>query len=659
MPGKDISLGEETRRNLGGALSELVQDAERDRATFIRDAEVHLDWYDARPLQQIRSEPWSGASNIVVPLIQTMADGVISRVWGQMHTENRTWTAKTANESKFAQTSAKTLDEFINLESRSTFDILRATYDWVWEMVVLGQGVLGLRWSQRLGHRWTPGAGKPQLVELSRGPDFESIPFESALWERDRTIQESSYFIRQALMSWPDMVRAAQVGGWDKDATRACERMSGIIGPSGSVLHSRREREGQNPGSGYAEPHDIREVWVEWSLASMLGKGIGGTRAPEFADIEEVQIPVVLTYHRTSRQVVRAIAHPYFFSRWPFLDVYFRKRAHRGSSRGLAKMLEHMQRAMTTMVNQGIDATTFANWLKLWTSDPALKNKKITPGEILFSDMPNGINVLNIPNSPGPNIGITQLIQVFAERLTGLSDANFGRETRLGGHPSPATNTMAQLQEGAKVLSTTLRMARQALSQGGEWAAALYQQHDLGDDGKLAARMGEADAERLRQLVISPESIRFSLHSMSDAVNMDQERQSAIMVTQMSANYYSFVLRMLSIIENPQTASLPLTRDAAMKAIESYTHSFTRFLNSAEIDEVDEFLISMKENKLGDAGEIQRFGDFARERVGTPAQGNGGPSAGGVQGPAMGAVGGELADPAFYTPELASTGFLS
>lgn len=661
MPGVPIPLGAQTRMRLAGALGELIQEAERDRSQFIRDAETWLDWYDAKPAQEQRNDPWPGASNIIVPLIQTMADGTISRIWGQLHTENKTWACRTANELQFAQRSATSLEEFINLESRSTFDILRATYDWVWEMVVLGQGVLGLRWSQRLGHRWKPGTKRPTLVELSRGPDFEAIPFESALWERDRTIQESSYFCRQALLSWPDIMRLAQVGGWDKEETAACEGMPGIIGPSGSVLRARRELEGQNSGSGYADPHDIREVWVEWALADILSRGPGATHAPEFGAVSDLQVPIVLTYHRSARRVLRAIVHPYFFSRWPFLDIYFRKRAGRGSGRGLAKMLEHMQRAITTMVNQGIDSATLANSLKLWTSDEKLKNKRFIPNEILYSDMPNGLNPINVPQNIGSNIGIVQLVQVFAERLTGLADANFGRETRMGGHPSPATNIVAQLQEGAKVLNTTLRMARQSLSLSGEWAAALYQQHDLGDGSKLAARMGPADAERLRQLVISPELIRFSLHSMSEAVNADQERQTAIMVTQMSANYYSFVLRMLSIVENPQAAQLPLTREAALKAIDSYTHTYTRFLNASDIDEVDRFLLQMKESRFGDAQAIEQFGSFVQGQLGGGAAGAGTPGqpAGGVQEPTLGTPFGQPFDAAVTTPAVAPTGFLS
>ncbi len=48
-----------------GALGEMLEDAERDRRQEMKDAEVWLDWYDAKPLQSERNDPWPGASNIV------------------------------------------------------------------------------------------------------------------------------------------------------------------------------------------------------------------------------------------------------------------------------------------------------------------------------------------------------------------------------------------------------------------------------------------------------------------------------------------------------------------------------------------------------------------------------------------------------------------
>jgi hypothetical protein len=89
--------------------------------------------------------------------------------------------------------------------------------------------------------------------------------------------------------------------------------------------------------------------------------------------------------------------------------------------------------------------------------------------------------------------------------------------------------------------------------------------------GRLAAELGEEDARRLAELAISPETFRVDVHALSEANNPEGEQNRMIAVSQMTANYYSFVTRMLSLVENPQTQGAPGLR-ARVYAIVAYTH---------------------------------------------------------------------------------------
>lgn len=560
----------------------------------------------------------------MVPLIQTQADALTARAWGGLHTESTTWLFKPGNEE--LETLAQSGEEFLNQEARSTFDVLTPTYDWIDEMVVIGRSVLTVQWRRRMAHRWTPGAKKPTLVSLGASPQLIHIPAERILWERDRSIMESNIVVQQSHLNWTDLTQRVITAGWDRAAVEASQASEGIDGASGRILQAKRSQDGQRESSGYQEPHDIREVWIDWSMAQLLTRGPTGNAAPEFADAGDAMVPIVVTLHKKAKQVYRTVAHPYFFWRWPFLDIYFRRNGGRGGTRGIAKSLENMQRAMTTSLNQAIDSDTLSNSIPFFTTNPRMKNLRITPHHPIFTESLGDIQEAKLTSRPVSSITIIQTLQAMSERLSGMADINFGRETRLGGHPAPATNTLAQLEEGSKVLNASLKLVHQQLSTAGEWAFTMYQQFGLGSQDALARKLGAADAERLAQLPITPDTISFGLHAMSKASNQDQERNNAILVTQVTANYYSFVLRMLGLVENPQTT--PTIREGAMKAIDAFTRTYSRFLQASEIDDAENFTLALQEARAGDAAQIAQFRDFATAQLagrGGPPQGAAGP----------------------------------
>lgn len=634
QPGQEIRVPEVARERLARAIADLLQQAESDHAPYLNKLDVWWEWYDAKPLAQRRTEPWPGASNIVVPLIQTFADAMTARMWGAMHTPRRTWMIDSPNDAN--RPLAKSLDEFLNLESRSTFDALVPTHDWAFENCVVGSSVLGVFWRKRVGYRWT-GNRKAQPVTITRGPELVHIPRESILWERDRTIQESSFVARQMLYTWPDMLALAEEYKWDKEALAACQGHEGVEGVSGKVMDRKRERVDQSPGtSAWHEPHSVWEVWLEPSLASLFSKASDGGDEPLYRK-GDPQIPIVVTFHRSAQKILKVQAHPYYFWRWPFLDIYFQKLPGQGASKGLSKMLEHQQRAITTVVNQAIDARTLRNSIPFFTNSPALRNFRITPGVPIYveEELERSILPFQFTTEPSADIALMNFVTSTSERVTGIADVNLGRETRLGGHPAPATNTLVQLQEGAKVLSTKLQLVRQQLGTAAEWMISMYQQFDMGPQGRLAAKLGVEDAARLAELAVSPESFIFDAHALSESVNPEGERNAAIAISQVTSNYYGFALRMLSL-----TQQVPGVAKVAMRAIEAMTESYKRILEASDVDEIDRFILQIKQAGAQDAQSLTQFEDFVRGQLGTggaqPGEGAAGGGEGGIQFPGMG-----------------------
>jgi hypothetical protein len=576
-------------------------------------------------------DPWPRASNVVVPLARTASDAITARLHNRLHTPRTTWTITTDNED--IRGMIKNAQQFLNRESRNTFDIRRPTKDWVQECVVIGESVMAVNWAERQSFRFIPGSKKPQAVTMSRGPVAEHVPREFMLWRKDRSIAESDVVVRRNNMLWSEIARSMQTDGWDDSRADQMVSSTGGQGLSQDVLERKREYYGVD--SGMHEPHDVRECWVEWPLAQLMTQR-NGVKPLELAKVDDPAVPLVVTLHKETRQVLRVVAHPYFHGRWPFFDIYFRKMAGQSVSYGIAKLTEHMQRAVSTMTNQSIDAVTLANSMKLATQNPQVRDRRFQPFHPFYVENLDDIKELNVSKQIFPDIALINMLTAVSERTTGIADPMLGREVSMGGHPSPATNTLVQLQEANKLFDMTLREIRLQLSAAGEFIFSLYQQFESDvDEGSLAAALGPEDAEVVRGMLVSPENFVFDVHSLSETVNPEAERNNAVLVDQLTTNYYAFALKVLPMIEQ---APGTLVAEAAQKAMEAKAKSLIQALEAMNVDDPEEFVFRMQENRNGNIGDIQQL--LAGGGAG-PAGGPAGPvQQPAVGGPAAGANGG-------------------
>jgi len=640
-PAQEITLTKETRDRLGGALAEQVRDLEDEHKVFLGNLETWTGWYEAKPVMERRSEPWPDASNLVVPIIKVAVDGTVSRLHSRLHTQNRTWMGEALN-----PTLEEMLPRFLkhlNRVGHVQCAIEAKTLDWVWEMVVYGSSVLGLGWLDKYEFRWAPGRGKkPQYVKVQthRGPVVENIPREQILWQKDRLLQESEYVVRQSYQTWSDLVGHALMDGWDEDTVHECERSAGLDGAQAGILHAKREHEGVDSAERLDDLHDIREIWIELPRAQLSARGPAGINPADLDFEDQAPIPLVVTFHAKARKVLRVVAHPYLFPHWPFYEVYFRKRSGRGSSPGLAKMLDHVQRGVTTIVNQAVDAVTFANSVTLVTSDPRFNSWKFNPGRPIFVRNPQDVVFPNVNKQVVPDVTIANMLTAIGERVSGINDPSLGRETRMGGHPSSATSTLAMLQEGNKLFDLTLRGVRRQLARMGEDMASLIQQFETDEDGWLETIYGEDDAEGIKKLNIPPDiplsgNVQFDLYALSEFTNPDTEIQRAIMVDQLTGNYYAFLQQAMMILESQDPRIPPGAKVVMAKAVEAKTRTMKRILESNDINDVERYLMESKDGRTADAASLSQMGQqlVAQQQAAAAAQGGPGAAGPGAGGP--------------------------
>jgi hypothetical protein len=612
QPGQKLNFSDDNLRTLGGSLRELIEELDAQQAQLRKRIDVWWDWYEAKPQVAVRNDPWPNASNVVVPLIRTHSDGIAARYINTVFASNNIWSARTQNEV-FKERFLPHVPDFVNWAARGNeFDLFMPALDGINEMVPIGAATWQLTWDQREKFVFLPGQGgrpRAQRVTLSRGPVITHIPLDQIQWQPGRSIEDSEYVSKQVLLTWGDLVRHVQTDDWDADAVEASKGS-----PDRNVtdrIRSQLEAEGISiDGPEGYQLHDVREILIDWPMLRGLGVSDPGRQ-----ETDDRSVPLLVTLHKETGSILRVIAYPYALPHWNFYEVYFRKRSARGSGAGVAKMLEHLQRAATTLVNQSIDAVTLANSLNSKTTDPKLLSQPWSPNKPLLLDQMDDFEPISLNKIITPDLALMNALFAMAERLTGISDPVLGRETRLGGHPSPATSTLALLQEGSKLFASGLKVLRRQLSRMGEDIAALYQQFETDEDGRIIRALGPSDGEAVRTwLFPTPEdglisgNLEFDLHALSEINNPQVEQQRAILLDQLTANYYARVLQFLQIIESPQAQQL--VKGAAVRGLEALTNSYTKVLEASEIDEIEDFVFKLKESN-NDPRVIRELGDAA------------------------------------------------
>jgi len=180
---------------------------------------------------------------------------------------------------------------------------------------------------------------------------------------------------------------------------------------------------------------------------------------------------------------------------------------------------------------------------------------------------------------------------------------------------------------------------REEVSKMGLAATILYQQFETNEDGRFTHVHGVEDGEAIEKVLFPQDAIptnyMFDVVSMSPNTNPHAEQQKAIVVNQMVTSYWAFVLRVVQTVEsNPNLG--PIAQEVAMQSIKSMTHSFKKFLEASNEDDIERFIAQLGEsggandpNQLDAAGQaaagaLQGGGNVPTEgpvgRVGTGAE---------------------------------------
>ena len=662
-PGQPIQIKDSAQlAKLGGEISERLDDLERLNTALFDDIRIWWKQYEAIPRLSQKNFPFRGASNIVIPVTKIHVEAMLARTMDKVFAEgHRVWDMRTENEGH--EDLGHNLVRYMNWQADDNdFDFRTAMEDWLREFFVLGSAVFAGNWREVRGNVFMGKAGgkfKTAPILYQRGPVVEHLPRHLAQWDHSTTIQDAPFFSRQYDLGWACLMQRASADkeSWYGDSIRAIEGSKGADGPAEDVRSELARMDSQQTdttrqlanGKGY----DIREVQIHWPLHQLkhlnpsdLYKTNG--KAMDMS-AESIDLPLVATIHRKTRRILRLVASPYHTPGFPFFEGYYSKRPGRGHSVGAAKELEQLQAGITTVANQAMDAQTRANAIFAKTKDQRHLEQPIDPQAPIY-DPSNSYEPLKIPGADFTNFNMLQFFQGVSERLTGQGDAQFGRETNMGGHPSPATSTMAMLQNADVLLAPRHGQVAKVLSRVGMFLATVNQQFETDEDGKLNRVLGEIDGEMVGNFLFPTEPIPgnylFSVKGLSRSLNSQTRFERSMQLMQVNDRYWAGnVAATRALAESLQ---LPLPDPIKQAQVNAYlqflfsrNETYKDLLQAADVDDVEKFLFSI-ENFTGDNKDALE--SFIGNQAAPPQQPGAMAGAGGAQGlPAM--VGGAPSPP--------------
>jgi hypothetical protein len=631
VPGQKLNFSKEDLDLLGVEVSEIIGDLESQHQDLMKQIEESWSAHEAEKLVEKKDFPWVGASNVMIPLIMIHANATLARYLTMIKAGDKIWAGKSDNEEFVKAGYVLEIPKFLNWAARGhEFDFDTPSTDWIQEIIVCGPGVLTCAWEEKTVDVLVPGGKKPQTVKVRSGPIVEHIPRENCLWDMNYRAWDAPVFVRRSNLTWSDIVSRVNENGWDWKVVKELKGSTITETKGGDdIRKNREERSGSDRSmapTAYGL-YDFREVWIDWPMVSR-SKGVD---PPDEMEEGDRLSTIVLFMHRDSGKIVHATAKPYFHYENPFFDAYFKKRSGIHSSSGLGKILFDIQEACATFVNQAADAVTKSNCTQGVTSQAKMANVDLAPNKLGYVDDVKEVIVFNQGKNIAPDMALFAQLNVLAERLTGINDPALGRETRMGGHPAPATSTLSLLQEGKKLDLVGIRSIRQAISKLGVYLATLYQQYET-DVEKIVRAVGQEDGALVAQW-LSPDqqvlgNLELDLAAISETMNPQADQQKYLAIFQITGNFYAMVTQFLQLAGNPQAPKALVM--AMTQGLEALQESYKKILESGDIDDVKSFLLDLDQLNRSIFESREATQRAAQESASRGPQGANGGAPGGV-----------------------------
>lgn len=358
---------------------------------------------------------------------------------------------------------------------------------------------------------------------------------------------------------------------------------------------------------------DLIEVWECW-----FDFDIDGDDLPE---------RIVVTYHRSTREILQLRYNWYFHQRKPYTVVPYSITNDSLYGIGIGEMSSFFQSAQTQWHRLATDNAYLAN-IRMFIAkkESGIEEvPKMYAGRTFFVDDPSKDFLPFQAAEVYPStLQERQNLFGLAEKRTGVSDYLTGRESPIVGSRATATSTVALIQEGTRRVEEVLENVRAGLSEIVQLWIYIWIQYGFDGLDEIVFG-GDEIADLLKEFFDSVDAsnidgaIAIDLSATDAANNRSVQQQVQLAIIQTMMQYLNKLVEAGQLAISAAQAQ-PVLTQLIGEVMESARRMFKDLLNKYDIRNPDDYLPDLQQ--------------YLNNAV---AQGQGGPGA--PQGP-TGGIGG-------------------
>jgi hypothetical protein len=536
FPNPIIQLSDERR---DAFLSWLDRNLQNLIDAQLKKQQIWADYeraYRAYP-EAYKTEPFEGASNLVVPVIAMSVDPIHARLDIGIWKQDPPITVKGLRKSVLPF--IPSVQKFLNYWVKNIAKMHQVSSPRSLESTKLGTMVFKTIYDRET---YTIKTYDPQQ-------DYKIISRDEVRYSGPRVLGVSlGDFLfpanYQFLQDCPIVAERMRTTYWKLKIAEASGKLQNVDKLKGMEIHDRtdlesaREESAQHVGMTLNDDLVVYEIWCDYD--------IDGNDLPEH---------LVVTYHKETRTILQLRYNWYFNQKKPYVVIPYTVTNESLYGIGLCEMVLPFQQAITKWEQMAQDNAYIAN-IRMFI----VKNEsgieevpRLYTGRCFFVDDPRSDFIPFAVGDIYPStLSERQNLFGLVEKRTGVSDYLVGRESPIIGTRATATSTLALIQEGTKRVEEVLENFREGYAEIMLNCISIWMQYGLEglDEMVLGDDSVAEDVRQFFDLLTQTNvygTIGIDLTATDASTNRSTLQSMQLNLIQLMMGYYEKLLNAMSI----------------------------------------------------------------------------------------------------------------
>jgi len=444
-----LKLDKDTKEGLILYLDRELTDHRSERQDYVDNIIKWQKDYWAEPSVEVRTFPFKGAANIIIPLTAITFEAVHARSMMKLYGLDQ-FTSAEVFKRDLPSGSDVALERFMDFHLKA-MKAKKSFNDIATEQEKFGTGIgkNGYVIEKRIATRTIGDEEEDFEVLTKHGPTIDPVAGPRFLMRFTENDPQTAAWCGEEHSWTPHQVQVAEDSGLFEKGTMESlkawisnSNTSDSSGSGQSVTHAQAENESREPV--FPKRRDYVEVWLAWDVD---GKPVMGfdeyATAPKTKEIQTF-------YHHESRVLMGTrynwkddLSRPYRLKQYIPLE-------HRWNGIGICKQCAQFQKEVTTIHRQRLDNATLANMrmFKVHKLSGYGPREPIFPGKMWFLDDMDYIESFQMGEVYNSSFANEQSSVLYHQQYSGVNEITLGMPSV--GTPGTATGDLARIQEGSK-----------------------------------------------------------------------------------------------------------------------------------------------------------------------------------------------------------------